>query len=194
MSRPQTLHAVSVIARDEPSYFALALREFLDEFYLDHPDGDAQARRIAEAAEISGEAFTDAWLGASGEHLARRWRLPVPGWTLRPEHSRLTRPRFVPDARPLRGMLIVMSPPAFRSRLLYGRRAPDARPLPPGRPSDRDAAQMASRAGRKIFAFLLLKQAWPRLARILPRPEGSAVRAPAVSGAQVHVAHRRIWR
>ncbi len=150
MSRPQTLHAVSVIARDEPSHFALALREFLDEFYLDHPDGDAQARRIAEAAEISGEAFTDAWLGASGEHLARRWRLPVPGWTLRPEHSRLTRPRFVPDARPLRGMLIVMSPPAFRSRLLYGRRAPDARPLPPGRPSDRDAAQMASRAGRKI--------------------------------------------
>jgi hypothetical protein len=34
MSRPQTLREVSLIARDEPSVFALALREFLDEFYL----------------------------------------------------------------------------------------------------------------------------------------------------------------
>jgi hypothetical protein len=119
MSRPQTLHEVSLIARDEPSDFAVALREFLDEFYLDHPNKDEQARRIAEPAEIVGEPFADAWIGATGEHLARRWDLEVPRWTLRREHSLLTHPRFVPDARPLRGMLIVMSPPAFRSRLLF---------------------------------------------------------------------------
>jgi hypothetical protein len=119
VSRPQTLREVSLIARDEPSDFALALREFLDAFYLDHPQREAQARRIAEPAEIVADAFTDAWIGATGEHLARRWGLRVPAWTLRPEHSRLTGPRFVPDARSLRGMLIVMSPPAFRSRLLF---------------------------------------------------------------------------
>jgi hypothetical protein len=119
MSRPQTLHAVSEIAREEPSDFALALREFLDEFYLDHPDKSAQARRIADAAEITGDAFTDAWIGATGEHLARRWGLEVPSWTRRPEHDRLRRPRFVPDARVLHGLLIVMSPPAFRSRLPF---------------------------------------------------------------------------
>jgi hypothetical protein len=119
MSRPQTLREVSRIARDEPQDFALALREFLDEFYLDHPNKDEQARRIADPTEITRDAFADAWIGATGEHLARRWGLEVPAWTLRPEHSLLTRPRFVPDARALRGMLIVMSPPAFRSRLLF---------------------------------------------------------------------------
>jgi hypothetical protein len=119
MSRPQTLREVSLIARDEPSDFAVALREFLDEFYFDHPNKGEQARRIVDPAEITGDAFRDAWIGATGEHLARRWGLEVPSWTLRPEHSRLSRPRFVPDARALRGMLIVMSPPAFRSRLLF---------------------------------------------------------------------------
>ena len=119
MRRPQTLAEVSRIARDDPSEFGLALREFLDEFYLDHPDKDAQAHRIAEAATITGDPFTDAWIGAAGEHLARRWGLEVPLWTRRPEHDRLTRPRFVPDAAALRGMLLVMSPPAFRARLLF---------------------------------------------------------------------------
>jgi hypothetical protein len=117
--RPQTLAEVSRIAGDDPPEFGLALREFLDEFYLDHPDEDAQAHRIADPAAIAGDPFTDAWVGAVGEHLARRWGLEVPLWTTRPEHDRLTRPRFVPDAAALRGMLLVMSPPAFRARLLF---------------------------------------------------------------------------
>jgi hypothetical protein len=117
--RPQTLAEVSRIARDDPPEFGLALREFLDEFYLDHPDKDAQAQRIADAATITGDPFADAWIGAAGEHLARRWDLKVPSWTLRREHALLTRPRFVPDAAALRGMLLVMSPPAFRARLLF---------------------------------------------------------------------------
>lgn len=119
MNRPQTLAEVSRIAKARPQDFGLALREFLDEFYLDHPQRERQARRIAEAAAITGDPFHDAWIGATGEHLARRWGLEVPRWTLRREHALLTRPRFVPDERALRGMLIVMSPPAFRSRLLF---------------------------------------------------------------------------
>ena len=119
MTRPQSLREVSAVAGGEPDALAVALREFLDEFYLDHPDKAAQARRLAEPVEIVGEAFTDAWIAATGEHLARRWGLEVPPWTRRREHDLLTRPRFVPDMPSVRGMLIVMSPPAFRSRLLF---------------------------------------------------------------------------
>jgi hypothetical protein len=119
MSRPQTLRDVSVVARREPDGFALALREFLDEFYLDHPDKAAQEGRLADPAEITGEAFTDAWIGATGEHLARRWDIDVPAWAMREEHNRLSRPRFVPNLAAVRGILLVTSPPAFRSRLLF---------------------------------------------------------------------------
>jgi len=117
--RPQSLAEVSRIACDDPPEFGLALREFLDEFYLDHPDKGAQAQRIAEAAAITGHPFMDAWMGGAGEHLAGRWGLEGPLWTQRPEHNPRPRPRFVPDAAALRGMLLVMSPPAFRARLLF---------------------------------------------------------------------------
>jgi hypothetical protein len=46
MSRPQTLAEVAQIARARSSDFAMALNEFMDEFYLDHPDKAAQQRRI----------------------------------------------------------------------------------------------------------------------------------------------------
>lgn len=138
MRRPQTLAEVSRIACADPPEFGLALREFLDEFYLDHPDKAAQARRIADPAAVTGDPFTDAWIGAAGEHLARRWGLDVPPWTRRPDHARLTRPRFVPDAAALRGMLLIMSPPAFRSRLLFTVAEPLTRARFP-----RDAARIA---------------------------------------------------
>ena len=61
---------------------------------------------------------------AAGEHLAQRWRLRVPAWTQRPEHFALERPVFHPESRALRGVLIVESPPAFRSRLIFTRAEP----------------------------------------------------------------------
>jgi hypothetical protein len=48
----------------------------------------------------------------------------VPAWTQRPEHFALERPVFHPDSRALRGVLIVESPPAFRSRLIFTRVEP----------------------------------------------------------------------
>jgi hypothetical protein len=119
MSRPQTLAEVSVIARDDPAGFAMALDEFIDEFYLDHPDKQVQQGRIHAVPDIVGDPFVDAWIGAAGEHLAQRWGLQVPTWTLRAEHSALQEPRFVPDSRALKGVFLVESPPAFRSRLLF---------------------------------------------------------------------------
>jgi hypothetical protein len=119
MSRPQSLGEVSsvVIAGTKP--FGYAIDEFLDTFYLDHPDKLRQQRRIDKAPAIVGDAFVDSWIGAVGEHLARRWDLSVPAWTRRPAHCTLSVPRFVPDSKALRRTLLLESPPAFRSRLLF---------------------------------------------------------------------------
>ena len=38
LQRPQTLADVAEIARENSSEFPVALDEFVDEFYLDHPD------------------------------------------------------------------------------------------------------------------------------------------------------------
>jgi hypothetical protein len=119
MSRPQTLAEVANVARARRDDFAMALDEFTDEFYLDHPDKAAQQKRLDPVPEIVGDARIDAWIGAAGEHLAQRWGLRVPAWTLRREHFALEKPVFMPDSRALYGILLIESPPAFRSRLLF---------------------------------------------------------------------------
>jgi hypothetical protein len=127
MSRPQTLAEVARISRENASDFAMALDEFADEFYLDHPDKVAQQRRLDPIPEPVGDSLIDAWIGAAGEHLAQRWGLSVPTWTQRSEHFALQDPAFFPPSRALRGVLIVESPPAFRSRLLFTMVEPLAR-------------------------------------------------------------------
>jgi hypothetical protein len=81
MSRPQTLAEVARITRTRPADFAMALDEFMDEFYLDHPDKAAQQRRLDPIPGTIGDPRIDAWIGAAGEHLAQRWGLRVPAWT-----------------------------------------------------------------------------------------------------------------
>jgi hypothetical protein len=119
MSRPQSLGEVSSVVIVGTKPFAYAIDEFLDTFYLDHPDKLRQQRRIDDAPAIVEDAFVDSWIGAVGEHLARRWNLSVPAWTRRPAHYALSLPRFVPDSKALRRTLLLESPPAFRSRLLF---------------------------------------------------------------------------
>jgi hypothetical protein len=119
MFRPQTLAEVTRRAQEARSEFYVALNEFMDEFYLDHPDKAAQQRRIDPVPELLGEPLLDTLIGAAGEHLAQRWGLRVPHWTQRPAHFALEKPHFTPNARALRGVLIVESPPAFRSRLIF---------------------------------------------------------------------------
>jgi len=134
MARPQTLADVARHARERKADFALALDEFVDEFYLDHPDKAAQQRRLDAVPEAVGDALIDAWIGAAGEHLAQRWALRPPAWTQRPEHFALEIPVFLPSTRSLRGVLIVESPPAFRSRLLFTRAEPLSRARFPAGP------------------------------------------------------------
>jgi hypothetical protein len=119
MLRPQTLADVARRARLDPSQIYVALDEFADEFYLDYPDKIAQQKRIDVVPEAAGQALSDALIGAVGEHLAQRWGLEVPDWTHRPIHFALDEPCFLPETRSLRGVLIVESPPAFRSRLIF---------------------------------------------------------------------------
>jgi hypothetical protein len=127
MHRPQTLAEVARIVRAAPSHYAMPLDEFCDEFYLDHPDKAAQQRRIDPVPEPVGDPLADAWIGAVGEHLALRWGLEVPAWTHRAVHFALQDPHFAPAAKALRGVVIVESPPAFRSRLIFTGAEPLAR-------------------------------------------------------------------
>lgn len=119
MPRPQTLADVARRALEAPSDLSVALNEFMDEFYLDHPRKAAQQQRIDPVPPSIGDPFMDTLIGAVGEHLAQRWGLRVPDWTRRALHFALEQPRFLPDSRALRGALIVESPPAFRARLIF---------------------------------------------------------------------------
>ncbi len=72
---------------------AIALSEFLDEFY---PSGPSERQgMIGEQPALTGVAFQDAYVGAVGEHLARRWGLDIPAWADDPRRF-LERPHF-PD-------------------------------------------------------------------------------------------------
>jgi hypothetical protein len=99
MARPQSLAQVAAVARAHQSDFAMALDEFVDEFYLDHGNKPAQQSRIDAVPEPVGDARIDAWIGATAEHLAQRRGLRVPSWPRRPEHDALERPVFSPDSR-----------------------------------------------------------------------------------------------
>jgi len=127
VTRPQNLAQVAAIARASGGDYAMAIDEFVDEFYLDHPDKAAQQRRLDPVPEPVDDALADAWIGAVGEHLALRWGLAIPAWTHRPVHFALRDPFFLPASRPVRGIVIVESPPAFRSRLIFTYAEPLAR-------------------------------------------------------------------
>jgi hypothetical protein len=119
VSRPQTLGEVVLTVVAGMKTFGTAMDEFVDTFYLDHPDKISQQRRLNDAPAVTGDPFMDAWIGAVGEHLARRWNLDVPSWTRTSERYRLSSLRFVPDSRALRRTLLVESPAAFRSRMIF---------------------------------------------------------------------------
>lgn len=132
MQRPQTLADVAQIARVNANEFSQALDEFVDEFYLDHPDKGAQQPRLGPVPQPVNDPLIDAWIGAVGEHLAQRWQLKVPKWTQRDIHFALHEPVFLPSDPAVREIVIVESPPAFRSRLIFTRAEPLARARFPG--------------------------------------------------------------
>lgn len=116
--RPATLHEVVERAREDGDWDH-HLQNFLDAFYALDGHTAAQGAMIAEDPGFLGQARPDAFLGGVGEHLARRWRLPViPSW-VRHEARYLTTAMFVPDERALRTYLLCVSPVSFRPRLIF---------------------------------------------------------------------------
>jgi hypothetical protein len=109
-----------------------ALREFLDEFYLDREAGGRLAR-ILEEPPLLGDAFLDAYVGAAAEHLHSRWRLPEPrpAWVDRPERDRLRALTFMPGEEAMKPFRLGESPPAFRRRLIFTEADPMRRPSMP---------------------------------------------------------------
>lgn len=94
------------------------LRDFLDAFYAWDGDRGRQAAMVADEPALLGDARADSFLGGAGEHLARRWGLPVPAW-VRADARHLAEAWFVPDRPGLRGFLVAASPVAFRNRLIF---------------------------------------------------------------------------
>ncbi len=98
--------------------FAVLLDEFLDAFYTEAEPARRQAM-IDEAPPRIGEERHDAYVGAVGEHLARRWGLQIPSWT-GAEWREVAEPWFVGRmGNGLSGLLLVESPIAFRSRRIF---------------------------------------------------------------------------
>ena len=113
--RPATLVEVAEAAKagDEP--YRIALAGFLDDFYM---NPKRRQTMIDVEPPITGFALTDAYLGAVGEHLARRWGLVIPRWTADPRRT-LHSPFFAGGIEALKAMLLVQSPLAFRKRMIF---------------------------------------------------------------------------
>jgi hypothetical protein len=118
----------------------MAIREFLDEFYLANTERQSL---IDEEPALLGDPKLNAYLGAVGEHLAQRWRLDhIPPWTLHPGRF-LDEPWFPNAESPrLRMILLMESPIAFRRRQIFTEAEPLRRARMP-----RDSRAIANEEG-----------------------------------------------
>ena len=118
--RPRTLkEAVGRIAAGEEE--RIAVDEFLDEFYLAMQGLNGQPEpqsMIDDEPPILGTQPFDAFIGAVGEHLARRWSLRIPEWT-NDERRFLDEPWFSDNAQAAKPVFLEDSPIAFRRRLIF---------------------------------------------------------------------------
>ena len=133
MNRPESLNEVARLTRTQPAKFRLWLNEFLDDFYLSSPTG--RQRRIAEKPDFLGDPRIDAWLCAVGEHLARRWRLPMPEWVFDPAGKGTAvadYSGFGPEMIRMRKLLDRESPSPFRRRNIFVEAEPLTRARFPG--------------------------------------------------------------
>ncbi len=116
--RPKTLAEVAQLTLDGDS-FDYGLANFLDEFYA-APDACALAEAPPLLEPVYGDIgrVQDSYLAAAAEELGRAYSFPVPAWT-DDEARRLHRPWFASPLASLRAVLLLESPPGFRSRNLF---------------------------------------------------------------------------
>ena len=98
--------------------FSVLLDAFLDAFYTENDLVRRQAM-IDDEPPRTGEERRDAYVGAVGEHLARRWGLQIPPWSSA-SWREVAEPWFVGRMGiGLSGLLLVESPIAFRRRRIF---------------------------------------------------------------------------
>jgi hypothetical protein len=119
---PTTLaEAIGYYTRDgggDEAAFGVLLDEFLDAFYGEATASSRQSM-IDDVPPRIGSERLDAYVGAVGEHLARRWGLFIPSWTDEPWRE-ASEPWFVGMmGRGLSGLLLAESPIAFRRRRIF---------------------------------------------------------------------------
>lgn len=113
--RPDTIAEIARRARDGVDTFDIAVREFIDTWGRLSPDERAVA--LAGKPDPVGR-IEDAYLAALAEHLASAAGIDVPAWTEADERF-LREPFFAGGLESLKAMLIVVSPSAFRRRLIF---------------------------------------------------------------------------
>jgi len=116
--RPKTLAEVARLVSLGQS-FDLCLANFLDEFYA-APNLSALSETPELLAPRLGDQgrVQDAYLAATAEHLAAAHHLPIPNWVV-DDARKLHRPWFASQLASLRAVLLLESPPTFRSRNLF---------------------------------------------------------------------------
>jgi hypothetical protein len=116
--RPRTLAEVAEFTVRGES-FDYCLASFLDGFYA-APKIDTLAKTPQLLASHSGElgCVQDAYLAATAEELSRAYLLPAPAW-IEDESRKLHHLWFASQLASLRAVLLLESPPAFRSRNLF---------------------------------------------------------------------------
>lgn len=116
--RPQTLAEVARFTQAGDS-FDRCVANFLDDFYV-APNAEALRETPVLLAPKFGDLgrVQDAYLAAMAEELGRHFNFPLPVWA--DEDSRkLHRPWFALPLASLRTVLLLESPPGFRTRNLF---------------------------------------------------------------------------
>ncbi len=116
MNRPATFAEVAQ-RRSDGEDFGPLVAEFLDTFYAAVKRGAAAPLICDEPVALS-DINEHALLGAVGEHLARRWLLPIPDWTNDATRF-LVRPHFTTPLDGFKAVMNAQSPLAFRRRLIF---------------------------------------------------------------------------
>jgi hypothetical protein len=101
-------------AKNGEQAFDPAVREFLDYFYANPSERAASL----QAQPMKLDDLRDAYLGATAEHLARRYDLDVPAWA-ETYGMALRQAFFAGGLESLKALLTVESPAAFRRRMLF---------------------------------------------------------------------------
>ncbi|MGH8138705.1 MAG: hypothetical protein ACREVV_10995 [Steroidobacteraceae bacterium] len=116
--RPATLAEVAELSTGGDS-FDRSLANFLDEFYA-APSAHALAREPKSLVPLFADLgrVQDAYLAAVAEELARQFNLSRPSW-IDSDSRKLHRPWFASPLAALRAVLLLESPPGFRSRNLF---------------------------------------------------------------------------